>query len=261
MESRLASQDGQLKELEIVLKSKSDEVKYLREERNQLNDELEGCKVEISEMGERLATTEEKLEQATSEIARLTAEIAAAEAIIQEQSLTESSLTSQANSFKEEIKSNRHDIVELFKKIEGHKAKELSHISEASDFVSELTESRKYMLDNVSSILDLSKSQSVDLCSGIAEMLEKSKRTCSVLTECIEKALTSMLNGTTAAKSLMQSSCTNLQDVLLVSNQNSVSELNTMKTSLSLWLLDVENSMNQMTVSLVEQHKKVILFK
>mmetsp|Transcript_3037 Transcript_3037/g.3174 ORF Transcript_3037/g.3174 Transcript_3037/m.3174 type:complete len:1094 (-) Transcript_3037:19-3300(-) len=260
MEARILSQESQLIECENALTVKKDEVKELKTDKDTLNHRLEETEKALQLSDENVGNLKETLFMTRDELHTTQMEWKAAEAVVEAQVLTESTLHVQGGVLQDEVLSRREEIGILLGKVLRLSDSESERIKKSETFVGELDGSKVLLLEGILNMADHSKGQSVLLCEGVGEMLKRGRETCSSLKESIDGALITLIGDTTTAKNSMTQSCTYLQGHLGSTNNQVEMTLRTLQESLSSWLGEVDSSMKDALKHLKSQNSQLDKF-
>lgn len=257
MEARLASQESQLLECESALKVRSDEVKSLRLEKEELSDSLLTAKAELEETSQQLSTTQETLQHTEKELETTKVELVATGAVVAEQVVTENDLHEHVTELQGDLTSRRNEIDGLFVKIDKFADKEIERINNVKSFVSEIDNECKQTHSSIHNMSAKTITESENLCNGVVKMLSKGNDICSELKASIAIALKVLIDDSEIAKTSMTDTCTSVQGQLSSSKKDVIDTLSTLQLSLSDWLGEVETSMNNAQTGLIKQQEEV----
>jgi hypothetical protein len=244
METKLATQENQLTECEAALRSKSEEVKTLRSERDTISTELE-------EAQQTLTTTEAKLQVVTDcyedtkvVLQSTEAELKATNAVVGEQVVTEATLQRQGASIQSELTTRREDVDGLLAKMDRYSKSETKRLDETAAMITKLQRSRTDLNQSTSLFVEGSEQQAEFLRNGVRDMLGKSRETCEKLRGAVDGALQTLIGDANVAKDSMTTSCAYLDKHLRTTETDISRTLTTIKEQLSSWLGDVDAAMN-----------------
>ncbi|CAM9126420.1 unnamed protein product, partial [Ectocarpus fasciculatus] len=118
MEARLQSQESQLLECEGALKGRMEELKQLRGEREEMENKIATAQASLEEATGQLDDVTKVLEETTENLMFTQVELAASDAVVGEQCVTETGLTDIGTDFVSRITGHRSDINLLHDKID-----------------------------------------------------------------------------------------------------------------------------------------------
>ena len=257
MEARIASQETQLLDCESALRMRNDEVKVLRADKDELGSQLGEAQKALTSTTAQLQSAESTLHVAQTELQHAQVEIAAHEAVIGEQTTTESTLTRVGGELQSEVSLRRGERDALLGKVDRLVACEAERLASASRFVGDVAASKRQLLGGVSSLLASNQQQSSELCDGVMQMLNKGKDTCATLTSAIDSALCVLIQDAEVAKDGMTASCGELQQHLRGTNASLAQSLQGMRQALSQWLGEVDSGIKAAVDQLAEQQRHV----
>jgi hypothetical protein len=257
MESRLLSQESQLLECESALKIRTDEIKLLKIEKEDLVESLSNIKSELVVVTSEMDQIKDTLSITESELASTTVELVATTAVVDEQIETESDLTEHVTDLQRDLTGRREDIGKLFDKVDLFVINESSRISSVKEFVSVLNSTQQYASQETLAVKERTSKDAIELCDGVTKMLSKGNDICSQLKVSIAQALQVLVGDTCIAKDKMNESCVSLDKQLSSSQQDVIKTLETLQDSLSNWLGDVEINMNTAKTELMSQQQHV----
>ena len=253
MEQRIASQETQISEVEGVLKSKQDDFKVVKQEKEEAEARVEGllsdlgsCRASLEELQKCLLIKEEKLAEAEYENT-------VRGKIIGEQVIAETKLLDEGSSLQKEMIYQRSARDQLLTKIDTLVERESRRMNDTNDFVKSVLDSDSGLCDVVDGIVSASEESSSVLCSGVSTMLTKGKETCADLTVCIDKALCELLQSTSSVTCSMTDNCENLHTHLDSTNNRLAATLTDLKVQLSSWLEEVDTNMKTAVALSAEQ--------
>eukprot|EP01036_Dinobryon_divergens_P003695 gene3695-4889_t len=107
MNSRISAQDIQLTECESALRSRSEEVKTLRVERDTLSESFDQVSSTLQLTSEQLEVSKVQLTKATEELQTTQVELDVTLSVVHEQVQTEETLLKQASELQREVQDRR----------------------------------------------------------------------------------------------------------------------------------------------------------
>lgn len=257
MEARIASQEAQLSECESALKQRSDELKGIRIERDELIGKIamEEAKVlqqeqQIEEINHRLMATEQELEKTRIEWQ-------ATEAVVEEQKRTEEQLIQRNHDLQDEIVEGREELRAMFLKVQRMQDAEMQQLQNFQRLVSGLDSRRSLVLESLKSFHHRSSQDSQLLSQGIQEILEKSQHTCGNLDKSIDHAVQQLLTEAEEGRDSMVSSCSTVHRNLQSSIDDFTSTLHGLRTDLYQWLDEVNQKVEKLTVYVDAQKQEM----
>jgi kinesin family protein 11 len=256
METRLQSQEDQLIECESALKGRTEEVKVLKVEKEELTLTLETTASELQSTVVSLEKAATQLEVAIEQLDETKVDLKATEAVVAEQVVTECSLLETGNDMQEDLTARQNDLDQLLRKVSQMAQKEAQSITGASAFVSQLSSSSADLISKVEEFQGQSSSQAEALCSGVATMLTKGRATCSTLTTSIDQVLESLIGDADTARDSMVQSCEKLKGHLQSTNGNLESTLRSLQEQLSTWLGEADVNLKEAQSHLQDQKVK-----
>jgi kinesin family protein 11 len=257
MEARLQSQESQLLECESALKSKLDEVKQLRAEREEIEEALREAQASLDEKTQRLDTAVRDLEQTNEKLCVAETELEATEAVVGEQMVTEVDLTSTGSGFMEIILSHRGDIDLLHDKVKRHNDMEIQRVVQADSFQSEVIQLQNALVHDVAAMKDKTSCSTTEMCENVDALLTRGKETCSSLQRAIDGALGTLTSDADAARGNMIQSCASLEADLQGMGQATRTHLSGLKADLGDWISDLDSGLSSVLGHLNSQQDQV----
>lgn len=258
METRLAAQESQLEECESALSLRTEEIKLVRRERDEYFAGYESSKAELAVCAAELEDVKVTLDEAKETVTGAFIELKASETVVSEQVLTEKALSAQGKSLQRDLSYAQSDVARLLEKVERVAASEESKIRETEQFVAQLGLSSRHLVAQVNELNSQSAVHSVALKSGVTQMLQQGRETCSTLKSAISSALTTMIGDAEQARDEMTSSCAGLKTHLNSTNSHLEHTLRALQGQLSEWLGEVDVSMQLAQQQLAAQQQQVI---
>jgi len=257
MESRLAAQESQILECEGALAARNEEIKLVRVERDDVQASMEALQEAHAQTQTELGVAQESLGRAQEEVCTAFVEMSAAEAVVGEQKQTEAALWTQGTSLQKDLHRAQGDMGQLLSKVDTLKKSEGQKLKDTEDFVAQLNSSGESLAAQVKAFGSSSEAHSDSLKSGVTQMLQHGRQTCSTLKAAIETALTTMIGDAEQARDEMVTSCGGLKTHLGATNTHIETTLRTLQGQLSDWLGEVDTSMQQAQEQLTFQSKQI----
>ena len=253
MESRISSQEAQLLDCESALSAAQKEVKAVRSERDELHGTLDSVQRALEGTTAQLHTAETTLVVAKHELLEVKLELTSTEAVVSAQVDTESTLLEQGGQFASEVMARRADRENLLAKVERLVNGEELRQQEVNRFVSALEGRQGRLVQEVGSLVEHNAAQAAGLCDGVRGMLTQSRSTCSSLQQSIDVALATLMKDSMRACDSMTASCGQLDSHLSETDASLRAVLQGMQGTLSAWLGQVGESMQQATSAMEAQ--------
>lgn len=258
MEARLQSQESQLLECEGALKGRMEELKQLRGEREEMENKIATAQASLEEATGQLDDVTKVLEETTENLMFTQVELAASDAVVGEQCVTETGLTDIGTDFVSRITGHRSDINLLHDKIDRHSSMEVQRIDEADSFQNEVVTLQNILIKEVTGMKKSNKSESQALCAGVGDLLDRGKDTCSSLQVAIDGALGVLVADAGASRDKMTASCDALQLDLQAMGSSASESLVALKGKLGDWIMDLEAGMGDVIAHMNSQQEEVI---
>lgn len=255
MEAKMASQESQLVECEAALKVRSDEIKGLKFERDEMVTELDALRKDHEETVDRLCAMEQKLLDTEKKLKYTQNELQASEAVVNEMSKTESSLHGQGQRLQDEISDRRRDIRKLLDKIDGFSELENLRLNSTQDHVKSVHECQSEVLVTIDRVILSNATKNDQLTSGVNEILSKSRTTCDDLKRDIADFLSKLLSDSQDSCNEMIRSCDGVNRSLRGSESDLVSYLTNVEKELEKCFESFE-ALSE-TLSKTLEHQKI----
>lgn len=257
METRLAAQESQLEECESALTQRNDEIKLVRRERDEYFAGYESTKQQLGVVAAELDDARITLDEAKETVTGAYVELSSTEAVVSEQLQTESKLLQQGQCLQKDLSHAQSDVNRLLDKVHRAAQSEEQKLRETQQFVSQLSASSQQLASQVQGLSQRSSEHAGTLNSGVSQMLQQGRTTCSSLKSAISAALTTMIGDAEAALDDMTASCSGLKTHLHSTNTHLESTLRSLQGQLSEWLGEVDVSMRQAQEQLAAQDKQI----
>jgi len=257
MEARIASQESQLLDCESALRSSVEQVKNLRSEKDDLGSQLGETQRTLGATTSQLNAAEATLQQAERELAHAKVELGATEAVVDEQSSTETRLSALGQQLLSEVALRRSERDALLGKVDRLVSKEQERLASAAEFVGLVAADKESLASGVSAVLAANQQQSAALCEGVMQMLHRGKDTCATLKASIDGALGVLMQDADAAKGNMTASCGELQQHLRGTSDHLAQTLQSMGAELSAWLGEVDSGIKSAVQELAQQQQQI----
>ena len=258
MEARLQSQESQLLECEGALKGRMEELKKLRDEREEMENKLSIAQASLEETTVQLDDVTKVLEETTENLMFTQAELAASDAVVGEQCATETELTDIGTDFVSRITSHRSDINLLHEKIDRHSSMESQRIDEADSFQNQVVLQQNILIKEISGMKKSNKTESQAFCAGVGDLLGRGKDTCKSLQAAIDVALGVLVADAGASRDKMTASCDALQLDLQAMGSTASESLVSLKEKLGDWIQDLEAGMGAVVSHMNSQQEEVL---
>ena len=258
MEARLASQESQLLECEAALKSRYDEVKQLRNEKEEIEESLRESQLVLEEKSEQLLKASRELEIVSENLSVTQMELDATVAVVSEQVSTENKLYTEGNTLMSIVTEHRNDIGLLYGKIERHSSMEEKRIQDATLFQTEVSSLQSTIAQNIGEMKQVTRANTANLCADVDTLLARGKETCQSLQVAIDGSLNILLADAEVARGKMMSSCDFLQNDLRSTGSSVAGTLNDLKFQLGNWINDLDASLAVVVTQLTSQQQQVI---
>ena len=245
MEARLSSQESQLQECEGALASRNEEVKSMRKERDELALSMEQLSGDYEACSAQLRDATERLERTRAEVSDAYMEIATCEAVVDEQASCESELLQQGLTLKGELNDCRGDARKLLQKVVLMSRSEQEKVEHTNRFVDELAAESSCLLSRVVAVMSLNREDSSVAQSGVEQMLQLGRTTCSSLRSAIDTALCTMVGQAELTKDDVVASCDGLKLHLSNTSDHLKTTLMELQEQLSTWLAAVDSCMGE----------------
>jgi len=254
METKIASQEAQIAEVESVLKSKMEEVKTMKAEKDEAEERVGIVQKELDHTSSELKRSSATLQQAVVELEDKNAQLEASNAVICEQESTEGTLLGCGTELQNEVKAQRSDRKHLFHKIEKLIGSNATRDVYANSFVATMVTSAASLQKGVSGLLSSNEAEAAKICDGVDEMLSRGCETCAALNTCIDQAVRELIHKA-ESNTTVSSSLNEIKTHLASTNADVASSLQTMQQQISAWLVEVQSSM-QITRTLLDQQNQ-----
>jgi len=245
MEARLSSQESQLQECEGALASRNEEVKAMRKERDDLALSMQQLTVDYESCCAQLRDTTERLEHTKSEVSDAYVEIASCDAVMDEQASCERELLQQGLTLKGELNDCRGDARKLLQKVALISRSDQEKVDHTNRFVDELAAESSCLLDRVVALMAANREDSTVAQSGVEQMLQLGRTTCSSLRSAIDTALRTMVGQAELTKDDVVASCDGLKLHLNNTSNHLKTTLMELQEQLSTWLASVDSCMGE----------------
>lgn len=254
METKIEAQQAQIAEVESVLKSKMEEVKSMKTEKDEAEERVAGVQKELEVTSSELKRTTVTLQQTVVDLEEKSAQLSASNAVICEQESTEGTLLGCGTELQNEVKMQRSDRMKLFGKMEKLVDNDSARSVLADAFVAAMATSATSLQQGVAGMLSSNDAEAAKICNGVNEMLSRGRETCAALNTCIDHAVQQLINKAESNTSV-SSSLNDIKTHLASSNTDIATSLQTMQHQISSWLLEVQESM-QTTRSILDQQNQ-----
>lgn len=259
MEARLQSQESQLLECESALRSRMEELKSLRSEREDMENRLSSTQASLEETAEQLDDTTKVLQETTENLLHTQIELAASDAVVGEQGITECGLTDIGTDLQNKVTGYRSDIDLLHAKVGRHTDMESQRVVEADTFHGEVIMQQQTLITEISGMKKKNESESKKLCDGVGALLNQGKNTCTSLQMAIDGALGTLVADAGTSRDHMTASCATLHGDLQSMGQSASVSLLQLKSQLGAWILDLEAGMGSVIQHMQAQQAEVNL--
>ncbi len=242
MEAKIASQEAQIAEVESILRGKTDEVKAIKAEKEELEDRVGQVEKELEKTSAELKSTTHLLEQTQADLEAKAVQLTASDAVISEQESTESTLLSYGTELQNEVKLQRSDRTKLFAKLEKLALSNAHQAARTDKYVQDVVASTTTLCKDVTQMLSSNDAEATKMCCGVDEMLSRGRETCTSLNHAISQAVDQLIQRA-ESNTAVSASLDEIKLHLASTNTEVAKSLQTMQHQLSAWLGDVNNSM------------------
>jgi kinesin family protein 11 len=261
MEQRIAAQEAQISECESALRSRTEDLKQLRSEREVIDEQIRVAQLEIETKTSELERVTSDLQQTVEDLTKTKVELFASNAVIDEQVETESSLSNEGTYMQSRILSHRSDISGLFDKVDRHVVMEQRRITEADTFRSGVANLQDSVLVEIGNMQGVNQKHTEELCSGVSTLLAKGRDTCSSLQTAIDGALGVLVADAGASRDKMTASCSALEISLTTMRNEATVSLAGLKEKLVAWIGQAETEMTRVIDHMQLQKQEVCPLK
>jgi kinesin family protein 11 len=258
MEQRISAQEAQLVDCESSLRQRSEELKVLRQEKDEVQSHLVETQRTLGSVTSQLQAAQVELETAHARLKSVQIELACTERVVSEQVTTESALQKHGGELQSEVSLRRGERDRLLDKVGRLADQEALRHDTTTKFVAQVSVvCQEELLKGVSEMLASTSTESSQLCSGVLEMLSKGKDTCGSLKAAIDAALVTLIRDAERAKVDMTTSCGELNEHLRGTRDNLTTVLTSLQTSLGAWLGEVDDGMQRASSQLSQQQEQL----
>lgn len=257
LESKVSSQEAQLKECESALKRTGDEITDLKASKDELEGELNSVKENLSTTTAELEQNQIKCDELKEEYNKKALELSATEAVVTEMSSNEQCLLNAGNHLQADIQGHRSNLSLLLNKVDVFVNKEQEAARNTDSFVANMKSQQEVIFTNIHQLSAQCDANSTTLCDGIKNMLDGGKASCSTLKKAIDNALKKLLGNSKSATGTMADSCAQLNGDMKQTNELIKDTLMDLQTELSEWLGNVDTAINSSANVLKLQSEKI----
>jgi kinesin family protein 11 len=259
MEQKIAAQEAQISECESALRSRTEDLKQLKSERELIDEQIRLAQLEIDAKTSELERVTSDLQRTVEDLTHTKVELSASNAVIEEQVETESSLSNEGAYLQSSISNHRSDITGLFDKVDRHAVMEQRRVAEADAFRSGVANLQDSVLTEIGAMQGLNQKHTEDLCNGVVTLLTKGRDTCSSLQAAIDGALGVLVADAGASRDKMTASCSALELSLTTMKNEATVSLAGLKDKLVVWIGQAETEMTRVIDHMLLQKQEVII--
>lgn len=257
MEAKIQTQKSHLQELQSTLQQREEEIKNVKKDKTELEMNLIDTQRELENTDMLLEEMTKNFEQTKNELKHTFVELRATEAVVGEQTNTESALLEHGEGLQNDLAACQGDVSKLLEKVDRMAKSEEQKLTDTAKFVTELAGSSDALADAVDTMACLSQDNSSSLSKGVAQMLHQGRTTTATLKENIDSALSAMINDAEVAKEGMTQSCNGLKAHLGTTNSQVGASLKKMQVQLAEWMEEVDANLQQAQTLLTQQHNQI----
>lgn len=243
MENKMEAQEAQLAECEAALRSREEEMKTIRSEREDMAARMEIVESELASTCAKLESAETKVVSLTVEVADTKMDLAASEAVVGEQVSTEKGLTHTGAVLADEATQRRRDVDSLLVKVDMLTRSEAERGAAAAEYAALVRQQQLDTCVKLEEMMSFSAHKTTEMSAGVDELLLKGRSTCTALDGSIQAALSTLTSGVTDANGAIVAACGDVQSKLASADTMVVDSLQAIKTDLSGWLGEVDANM------------------
>jgi kinesin family member 11 len=255
METRIASQEAQINEVESVLKTKMEETKAAVAEKDFIEEKLINIKKDLEITQTNLKQTTTNLEVTKNDLKNTVNELNASNAIIHEQTITETTLLNTGNVIQNELCNQRDDRIILVNKVNKLNNNDIKLQTNCNQYVTNIILKTTNLNNNIKSILNNNTIESNNLCNGVNNMLNKSKDTCNDMKLCIDNTVKTLIYKSENDKSI-NNTLSNLNETMSLTNDELKNNLIHIQNNITTFLNVMEDTILNTNKILLLQSKQ-----
>eukprot|EP00981_Chlorochromonas_danica_P009447 scaffold2694_cov159-Ochromonas_danica.AAC.5 len=204
-QAKILALENMLEESEATIRVRDGEITSLKKEAFSLEETVNKQDFEIQSLKAHAEVLSSKLEVTTDHLQATYLQLLAAEAVTDEQSATEKSLTVEAKKMQTVITTREDEVSRLLDKVDRLEKAEVARLEMTKNFLEELANGQADLKKSLTACLNSSETQSEVLGGGVEKMLVQGRSTCDTLQSALGAALSGLLSEASQAKQDMLS--------------------------------------------------------